>query len=64
MKTKLSGKFWCALTLFSLIGQVAYLRAILPEKVGKDLTEQIFKLLFLHVKGELIDLKGAFHIQD
>lgn len=40
------------------------LRAILPEKVGKDLTEQIFKLLFLHVKGELIDLKGAFHIQD
>ena len=40
------------------------LRAILPEKVGKDLTEQIFKLLFLHVKGELFDLKGAFHIQD
>lgn len=40
------------------------LRAILPETVGKDLTEQIFKLLFLHVNGELIDLKGAFHIQD
>ena len=40
------------------------LRAILPEKVGKDLTEQIFKLLFLNVKGELFDLKGAFHIQD
>ncbi len=24
MKTKLSGRFWCALTLFSLIGQVAW----------------------------------------
>lgn len=24
MKTKLSGKFWCALTLFSLIGQIAW----------------------------------------
>ena len=24
MKTKLSARFWCALTLFSLIGQVAW----------------------------------------
>ena len=24
MKSKLSGRFWCALTLFSLIGQVAW----------------------------------------
>ena len=24
MKTKLSGKFWAALTLFSLMGQVAW----------------------------------------
>ena len=32
MKEKLSPKFWCALTLFSLIGQIAW---VIENKIGR-----------------------------
>ena len=40
------------------------LRAILPEKIGVDLAEKVFKSLFRHVKGEPVDLESAFPVPE